>query len=404
VRLKHPFYQEQPAQSYTGWSRLSLKDFVQAGSVAYALGEAPVPRATPLSLRLFFVKVPALTNGAPDAPLVVRRKFRREELNESIVALPPVGTASELGPVESRSRLLTGIPGVSVPSKLLAGASAARYLPVAIIGLGGIETYDIGSAEPDPLLSYRLLPPRFQSAAVITDPDSEEPRLEIRWQDPELGAALRPADCLLGYRLYGQKVGAREPTVVADLVFPEDRWGSDLPKGWNASNAEPRFMLEEDEPSVRLPPEIGRGFERLGLASLDGVMTEGGSTLRSAIAWLQARRGAIQGKVLDPRRTGSGPFTDAAAGSIPGLKDQFVLCQYSEGGVPVDKRLTTDEKGEFHLEVPLDVPITCRHAAEVRTVSCTAKASTQTVIFGGPKIQEVSTSDDPERYIPPPPQ
>ncbi len=404
VKLKYPFYKEPPAQSFTGWSRLSLKDFVQAGSVAYDLGEAPVPRATPLSLRLFFVRIPALADGAPDASLVVRRKFRREELNESIVVLPPVGTASELQPVESRSRLLTGIPGVSVPSKLLAGTSAARYLPVAIIGLGGIETYDIGSAEPDPLLSYRLLPPRFQSAAVINDPDSEAPRLEIRWQDPDLGAGLRPADCLLGYRLYGQKVGAREPTVVADLVFPEDRWGSDPPKGWNTSNAEPRFELEEGRSSIRLPPEIGQGFERLGLASLDGVMTEGGSATKSAIAWLQAQRGAIQGKVLDPRRTGSGPFTDAAAESIPGLKGQFVLCQYSEGGVPADKRLTTDDRGEFRLEVPLDVPITCRHAAEIRTVSCTSKASTQTVVFGGPKIQEVSTSGDPGRTIPPPPQ
>ena len=277
------------------------------------------------------------------------------------------------------------------------------YLPVGLIGLSGADVgVEVGVEEGgDPLLIYPLLPPGLRIAAIIKDPETEEEQLRLEWQEPQLGKSLNDEEALAGYRLYGKKVDVEKPIVIAELLFSDARWGLETPTGWYLPSSDKIFPLKDNAAMAKLPAELGRGFVQFGLASIEGILADASGPAVSEISWLGLQQGKILGKVLSPKVP---TIRDDSKGPVPGLKNQHVRCSFVSAGSQEEKWVVTDDKGEFALDVPLNVPVTCQHANNKGTVNCTEQVPSQNLLLGGVIIKEVSTAGDPEHYIPPPPQ
>lgn len=384
--------------SFTGWSELHLKDLLNANRISYVAGRVPLPESRPLSLRLVFVKIPAAVSQS-QAPLVVRRRLRRHGLDESLFAWPPTASFSEWKPVANRANLLDGLSGILLPASAFGAAGARELLPLAVVGLSGIE--DPNLDDQDALLVYPLLPPALRSAGMVIDPETEEPHFRIEWDNPSLGQGIKVNEALAGYRVFGRKVGVDKALVVADLLFTDAHWESEVPKGWHLPGSVKAFALDEGAASAVLPANLGVGYVQFGLASMEGILTAAGDAALSSTAWLAAQQGRVLGKIISARMTDLRNRPEAEDLTI---SRQQVRCTFTHAGTLEEKWLTSDRNGEFAFDVPLNVPVMCQHANKKATVICSETAPTQSLTLGGSPTPGVSTNDEGiEREIPRPP-
>ncbi len=94
--------------------------------------------------------------------------------------------------------------------------------------------------------------------------------------------------------------------------------------------------------------------------------------------------------VTKPNPDKKSPFDEEPL-TIP-LAGAEVLVEYADQGRLVHQTLTMPAKGNILLDVPIDTPVTLNWEKETRTVTCTAKAPVQSVVFSTLKLKTVSTA------------
>jgi hypothetical protein len=100
--------------------------------------------------------------------------------------------------------------------------------------------------------------------------------------------------------------------------------------------------------------------------------------------------GRISIIVTKPNPEKHGPFDDAPL-AVP-MAGAKVSIDFERDGQHVHIDEVTPDKGDIRVEVPLDVPVTLKWEKESRTVTCTAKAASQMVVFSTLKLKTVSTA------------
>lgn len=355
-----------PLAVQTGWPLLSIGDMAMSTTISdptlmphYSQrvvepGKHSFPwqkGTRPLSLSFIAIKVPGMDAAdaeSADAPSVIvrRQAFDGREL---YLAFPPTSDLKALDrtPIADVGR---GVGGVAIPRKKLENKDAKPlYALIGLIGAWTPGPSDTVAAGPDdPILVYRLLPPKNPSLKADSDTN-----MALKWERPDLGSTrdwILPWQVLSGYRLFGKDKQGKV-TAIANLVFDS-----------NAKGPSPvTVAVAPDKTELWLQKTVFAQYDPIGIASVDAVMKDAsGQLLVSEIAWMAAE-GIVDGTVGDPAPdTGNAnsPFGDSG-GYVP-VKGAAVSLTFTLAPRnPVTMKTQTDDSGRFSFKgVPGDAEFT----------------------------------------------